>query len=139
MPASPAHGFLFKEPNKYWFSGAQISLPHFIWYDFRHTQLSPLQISFLPRTDIRFAMLQTPTKLQFIGSNVCTHPSNWAVLCEEDLAGEALTSDNEERGCQVDESVRRAGTKFRCLGLKILAVYRYTGASLRGIRMWAQH
>ena len=139
-------GFLINDTTRFWHTAVKLldPLPLFIWYDFRVRRLIPARISFHPRRDSNrwlwgnsadAAKKQTPTQFQFVGSNdaSCGVEAVWTVLCE-DLGRNPVTSQDETRGCPVN----KRQSKFRCLGLKILANQHQAHSSLSGIRMWAR-
>ena len=154
------YGFVVEDPTKFWFSGPKAPkapkapnyerLPVYIWYDFQRHQVAPTRISFHPRradtnaADRRCNLeRKTPTQFQFVGSNdaVCHRNSTWTILCE-DRSGKPFASQDETRQCSVDDAAPLPlRPKFRCLGLKILAVNSGNdrfGACLSGIRMWTR-
>ena len=121
-------------------------LPAFVWYDFLHHSVRPVNVSFRPYlyNKLPFGRRRTPTEFQLIGSNddECSVRSQWVVLCEG-RSEMAIESFDEVKGCQVDD--RHIGENYRCLGLKVLALYGKNrteitkvkiNSALRLVRMW---
>ena len=98
-----------------------------------------MKISFQPRQGlIEWAVKQTPTHFQFIGSNdeICTKDSDWSVLGE--ATAPQIKSFGERRQCYVGDGSAPC-CKFRCLGIKVLAVLQGSEASIDNIQIWVRH
>ena len=134
----PAEGF---SDQSWWTSGEKISddFLAIIWYELPAGEdAEPAEVSFLPYTTYEDAVrLYTPTKWQFVGSNdhSCSANGDWEVLCEN-LSGQVVF---HKRYCLIggEDGAHQFSTisRFRCLGIKILATHGGIFTALRGIRI----
>ena len=119
-------------------------IPAYIWYDFGpQVHLFPAKVSFRPRQDkdLEKAKKHMPRSFEFIGSDhdVCRAKDHWTSLCKVNNDAK-ITSLNETRGCEIDQS-ERTSAKFRCLGVKISKAGGDDGnvyASLSHIKIWVR-
>ena len=110
-------------------------------YDFKSDKFCPTKISFRPRQDASSDWkLEVPSSFQFIGSNdrVCSEDSDWTVLGR--VKDGKVQSQDEILTCEVDSAEPFSFRKYRCLGIKVLAVQLPTKdvTSLDDVRMWVR-
>ena len=134
--AHPRYAFSPNDKHRYWLTGQSQPLPFFMWYQFKTPVRDAFKMSFEPRPDnLKLAKRQTPKSFQFIGSNdiPCSESSDWSVICSA-LYSESVESTEEVRGCQAPVH----HSKYRCLGIKILAIHSHKDASLSHMMMWSK-